>query len=454
MSVQSAATSPVFGIILVGGALSGALVRDIRLANELHRRGYKVHVWWAVARTRKTALHPDIPQHWFFGGLRFAAGHRLPALGHAVFDFAGRTLNTVFTDRARGHFLQQRPHVLSRTMEPIMHRLCDGVDRDAALVARLAKQIEATGVTHVLPMLEMLCPWVEAARRLHPARCGGVKYLVTFQGYELYSMYARSIGREAELYQRLVEAVDRSDYPAIAVSADYVERVAEEVGVSRARLVAIPPGVPTVPASERMNEATAKSLVKERFEGFDPGLPLITYLGRQDAEKGIDIFLYACAMLRREGHRFQVAICGPTLWGDEYAGVCKRIAQELRLPIHWRRFVPDDVRSALFTISRAIVYPSIHREPFGMVPVEAVARGVPAVVPDYGGVAQTIEADGAVAGLRFAVWDSGSLAQSLTRLLTDDELHGRLAAAGPRVADYYSVERLGDRMLQHLGLAH
>jgi glycosyltransferase involved in cell wall biosynthesis len=452
-SLSTTSAPPVFAIILVGGALSGALIRDIRLANELHDRGYGVHVWWAIAQSRSAALNPAIPQHLLFSGMRFMAGALPKPVATAAMDLAGKALNRVFDDRRRAHWLQKRPHVLARTMEPLMQALCDGIEQHRSIIRRLAQAFHDAGVTHVLPMLEMLCPFVDAARRVHPELCGGIKYLVTFQGYELYSMYARSIGRERDLYDRLIETVDHSDYPAIAVSADYALRVHDDIGVPLDRLVAIPPGVPTVDAKDRLDAARAREIVRERFPGFDPQIPLITYLGRQDAEKGIDLLLYAAALLRQRGRALQLAIAGPTLWGDDYAAVCKRIAEELRLPVHWRRFVPDEVRSALFTISRAIVYPSIHREPFGMVPVEAVARGVPAVVPDYGGVAGTIAAEGVVAGLHFRGWDSGSLTDALDRLLTDDALHQKLSAAGPTVAAYYSVKRLGDRVLRHLGLA-
>ena len=45
---------PVLGFVIVGGPLVGAQVRDLRLANELSRRGYPVHVWWAFDQDRKS----------------------------------------------------------------------------------------------------------------------------------------------------------------------------------------------------------------------------------------------------------------------------------------------------------------------------------------------------------------------------------------------------------------
>jgi glycosyltransferase involved in cell wall biosynthesis len=202
----------------------------------------------------------------------------------------------------------------------------------------------------------------------------------------------------------------------------------------------------------KMDDDAARAALRTKFVEYVPDVPLIAYLGRRDTEKGIDLLLYAAKILVQRGVRFQLAICGPTLWGDHYGGVCRKIAEELRICVMWRRFVPEDVRTALFTLAHAVVYPSIHREPFGMVAAEAAAHGTPAVVPDYGGVASAIEANGEAAGLRFKVWDSGDLADQLERLLTDHALHRKLSEAGPRVAEYFSIERLADRVLGHVGL--
>jgi glycosyltransferase involved in cell wall biosynthesis len=322
------------------------------------------------------------------------------------------------------------------------------VQGDQALVRRFARELDSCGVTHMLPMLEFLCPWVEAARAhmRHP-----LKYLVTFQGYELYSTYARALNRERDLYARLVETVDRSDWPAVAVSEDYLNRVVEDVGVPARSLCAIPPGVP---AATRMEQTAAQQLMKSKFFEYRSDVPLFAYLGRRDTEKGLDILLYAARMLVQRGCKFQLAICGPTLWGDHYGRICLKIAEELRLGhvVMWRRFIADDVRTALFSLAHAVVYPSIHREPFGMVAAEALAHGTPAIVPDFGGVSGAIEANGEIGGVRFKVWDSGDLADQMQRLLEDRELHQRLSQAGPRVAEYFSIENLGDRILKHIGL--
>jgi glycosyltransferase involved in cell wall biosynthesis len=452
MSIESERASPsemrstpktVIGSILLGGSLTGALVRDVRLANELVRRGYDVHVWWAVDWQKTAGLDSRITQHWLFHGFRFQRRR-----GSALMETVGRALSSLFADRRRSHWSQRRGAAVEKMMTNLMHRVCDGVEGERNVVKKFAHEMEAAGVTHMLPMLEFLCPWVDAARG-HMSK--PPRYVVTFQGYELYSTYARLIGRERELFNRLVETVKHSDWPAIAVSEDYLNRVQDDIGVPAQSMKAIPPGVP---AAKRMDHVQAEQIVKVRFPDYMPGIPVIAYLGRQDTEKGIDLLLYALSILKQRGYKFQAAICGPSLWGENYHRMCRKIAEELRLneQVMWRRFVPDEARTALFSVAHCVVYPSIHREPFGMVAAEVVAHGTPAIVPDYGGVASAIEANGESAGLRFKVWDSGDLANQIARLLDDRELHRRLSESGPAVAEHFSVRRLADRVLEHLGI--
>ena len=87
-----------------------------------------------------------------------------------------------------------------------------------------------------------------------------------------------------------------------------------------------------------------------------------------------------------------------------------------------------------------------------MVPVEAMSHGTPVVVPDSGGVASVIEANGAVAGLRFRIWDSGDLADQLAHILQNQAVRNTLAEDAPKVADYFSVENLANRVLDHIGV--
>jgi glycosyltransferase involved in cell wall biosynthesis len=432
---------PVLGFVIVGGPLVGAQVRDLRLANELSRRGYPVHVWWAFDRPHESCLDASVQEHFLFSWSRYLLP-RWPGTS----DRIGRMAQATIPGTMRSWAAQRLPGVMERQLRRVLRVICQGVEQDPGLIRRFASEIEEAGVTHLLPNLEMLAPFVRAARDLVHWR---PRYVVTFQGYEVYANDARRIGLEETLYRRLAEVVRAADYRAVAVSQPYAERIQREVGLLPTELAVIPPGVPV---DQPLDRAEAQRRVQACFPQYRADLPLVTYLGRQDSEKGLDLLLYASRLLVDRGVPLQLALCGPTAFGDTYRRACAQIAEHLRIePLH-AGYVSDDLRSALFRSSRAVVYPSIHEEPFGMVPVEAMAQETPVLVPDRGGIAGVVAAEGHVGGLHFRCWDSGALASQLGNLIHSDGLHGQLARGARQVAMCFSVQNLGQRVLGHLGL--
>ena len=240
-----------------------------------------------------------------------------------------------------------------------------------------------------------------------------------------------------------------SDYPAIAVSDDYRQRILHDIDIDGDALITIPPGIP---AADDADLSYSFKELKKLMPELEADTPILAYFGRADAEKGLDLFLYAAALLRKKDIDFQLIVAGPYMYGPAYMRACKDISARLRLPTIWSDTLSDELRSCLYALSHCVVCPSIQREPFGMVAIEAMSYGTPAVVPDYGGVAGVVEVDGLQGGIKFDVWDSGSLADALEKLLKDRDLWQRLCDNGPKVAEYFSVPRLADRVLDHLGI--
>ncbi len=367
-------SAPVFGFLLLGGTLNGAQIHDIRLANELHRRGYRVCIWWVVERPWSSPLDPGIEERFLFHSFRYASGRISPFL-----DQLGKFSCWLLSDKVRSTISQKIPWCVSGTLRGMIKVVCQGVESDSKLIRRLAQELTTAQVTHLIGTIEILGLFAKAARE---RAAQPLKYLVQFQGYETYAPYAAKLGLEEKMYERIREAVDASDFPAVSVSTPYNERVHSEVGVPMTMMRVVPPGVPIAPS---MDHACAIALVREKFPEFDETIPLVSYLGRRDSEKGIDLLIYATRILRERGQDFQLAICGPTAFGSRYAIACRQIAQVLQIPVLASDYVSNELRTALFRASTCLVYPSIHAEPFGMVPVEAMVQGTPVVVPDTGG---------------------------------------------------------------------
>ncbi|MGW5366269.1 glycosyltransferase [Actinopolymorpha pittospori] len=86
-------------------------------------------------------------------------------------------------------------------------------------------------------------------------------------------------------------------------------------------------------------------------------------------------------------------------------------------------------------------------EPFGMVPIEAAACGVPSIVSSVGGHLDTVVDE--VTGLLVPPRDPAGLARRLRRLLRDADLRARLGAAGTHQARAYTWESLARTMQTH-----
>lgn len=436
---------PVFGFLAVtSGSFEGAIIRDMRLANELHRRGFRVVVYWVLQRN-PALVDAGIPQRVLCSALRYG-GPRPTALG----ALAGRLFDRLPAHR-RIQVLQTWPDMATRVARNFCNVLCDGGTSDPAVIQRLERFLARDGVSHLLPTFAFAGPLALAAKRLGRHR---FEYLVTFQGEELFANYAAELGRLEDYYRSLREVVAHSAWKSIAVSDDYAARLRDEMGIDPARLTTIFPGIELSAEPHHGDSDAALDAVRRCFQRLRVGEPIVTYLGRNDAEKGIDLLLYAAAILRARGVRLQLAIVGGTTFGSLYRRACEQIAAHLRLDVHWQGRVPSEVRDALYVVSRCVVYPPIHREPFGMVAAEALSHGTPVLVPEYGGIAEAIRVNGQVGGLTFRPWDSRDLADQLERLVTDDTLHHDLAAQARNVAAEFSVQRLADRVLEHVGLAH
>jgi glycosyltransferase involved in cell wall biosynthesis len=457
---------PVFAFLaFTSGSYEGAIIRDMRLANDLHRRGFKVHVYWLMEQNPEL-VDKGIPQSVLARGLRYQ--FRKPS---ALADTAGKALN-LFPPARRRLFISQHPDYVFRIMGNLMHVIADGGRSDPALLDRLEKFLIRDGVTHHLPTFSWLCPLAPLVKERGRAT---FDYLPNFQGEEIFAHFAKHAGRLDDYHRVLRETVAGSGFPSVAVSKDYIGRLHEEMGIDPTKLRPIYPGIELPEGSEIRAQGSGEpqsairnpqstipqdsalstqhfATLNKIFPSLLPTLPLVTYLGRQDPEKGIDLLLYATRMLVDRGVRFQLACVGGSSFGKQYRKSMEAIAEHLRLTVFWKGRVSNDQRSALFRHSRCVVYPSIHREPFGMVAAESMSFGTPVLVPNLGGITEVVEVDGKRGGLTFNAWDTTNLAAQLHRLLTDETLYADLAANARPLAELFTVSNMTDRVLAQMNL--
>jgi glycosyltransferase involved in cell wall biosynthesis len=171
----------------------------------------------------------------------------------------------------------------------------------------------------------------------------------------------------------------------------------------------------------------------------------LLYVGRVVEQKGVETAIESLGLLPEPA---QLRIVGE---GDQrYRSALERLAERLDLAdrVHFdgprsRAQLPDVYRAA-----DAVVFPVAWEEPWGLVPLEAMALGVPVVATGRGGSGEYLR--DRTNSLLFKVGDGAGLAEAITELADDPGLRERLRQGGYETAAQLSEERFNRSALGEL----
>ncbi len=161
--------------------------------------------------------------------------------------------------------------------------------------------------------------------------------------------------------------------------------------------------------------------------GIDPDAPLVVYLGRLTAAKGVGDLLAAWPRVTRAVPAATLALVGPALEAFDTAfarGVRVEGAVETADAARW------------LGASDVAVVPS-HYEAFGLTALEAMASARPVVATAVGGLPEVVP-DGA--GALVDPHDPDALAEALIGMVRDPDAARAAGEAGARAARAYSWE--------------
>lgn len=217
--------------------------------------------------------------------------------------------------------------------------------------------------------------------------------------------------------------------PSIAVCC-YSRAAAEaqERLSPRRHTIVISAGAPVPGAA---NGAPAGGPQEPRREPLElpSGIPLVGLVGRLQPWKGQDRLLGAQALLRERGHSLHVVIVGGDAYGlsADYAASLPGLVSRLGLAgsVTMTGQVPD---AGPYIEQMDILVNASDPEPFGIVLLEGMARGVAVVAVNSGGPSEFIE--DRETGVLAASGEPGDLADALETLLVSSELRDKLGQAG------------------------
>jgi glycosyltransferase involved in cell wall biosynthesis len=276
-----------------------------------------------------------------------------------------------------------------------------------------------------------------------------IPFLQTF--HSLGMLKRQALGaRDGSPHERLeLERQVAADADCIvATSPQERDDLVNLYGALPQKIMIVPCGVDL----QRFRPADAAP-IRQRL-GLSADTFLITFVGRIEPQKGIEVLLEAAARLRTlaPSLRFHVMIVGGAPrqpiaqgWGptdDRYTLELEALAHTLGLAdrVTWTGAWPHEALSTTYSAADVVVIPS-HYESFGMTALEALACGACVVASRTGGLRTTL--DEGRAGVLFTPGVPAELAAQLARLAAEPVLRSSFQRAAPSyVAQTYGWERV------------
>jgi glycogen synthase len=313
--------------------------------------------------------------------------------------------------------------------------------RNAATFDRHLREFEPDAITWWL-LGGMSLSLIEQARRAGvPATFFVLDYWLSYgRDRDLWTRMWRTLSPLAPLAERLTGLPTRIDYASAGHWVFCSETVREHAlanGLRTADTTVLSPGV----------ERSLLDAGRERDER--PWRWRLLYVGRVVPQKGVLTAIKALEQLPAES---QLRIVGD---GDpEYRVELERLASALGVQdrVRFDGTQPRELIADVFREADAVVFPVEWAEPWGLVPLEAMALGRPVVATGRGGSGDYLR--DRENSLLFEAGDAAGLARAIRTLADDRTLRERLVVGGHETAtlhDEDSFNRLAAEQI--LGVA-
>jgi glycosyltransferase involved in cell wall biosynthesis len=171
----------------------------------------------------------------------------------------------------------------------------------------------------------------------------------------------------------------------------------------------------------------------------------LALVGRINSWKGHSLMLEAANILKSQQENFTVDFYGDVYnndltWKNQLLETIDKY--QLTKLVTFHGFIQSD---SFWSDIDILVVPSILPEPFGMVAIEAMSRGIPVVGANHGGLSEIL-ADNY--GIKFTPCDATSLTNSLKQLMCDQTYYSiQSKNAIERIRTSFSTEKYASSLL-------
>lgn len=161
--------------------------------------------------------------------------------------------------------------------------------------------------------------------------------------------------------------------------------------------------------------------------------------------KGFDFIIKSLALIDPE-IRPKFMIVSNSV-DEQWKNYLEQLATKAGIEMEIKTSISNDKLVQLYNKAKLVVY-TPYLEPFGLVPLEAMACGTPVVAVKEGGVRESvIHNETGILTER----DEDMFAKAVTELLSDDKKRQALSKRGIEVVKkFWTLEHAGERLLRHL----
>ncbi|MFY2154696.1 glycosyltransferase family 4 protein [Cytobacillus firmus] len=254
------------------------------------------------------------------------------------------------------------------------------------------------------------------------------------------TIHATEYGRNNGIYTELQKFIHTKEEQLIIgsdqviVCSEYMkEEVLQQFSIAREKIAVIANGI-------------SKETLLDDPDSLLEGLPvkkggrLIFSIGRMVREKGFETLIEAAPIIKEKYQDAYIIVAGKGPMLEAH----RKKARELKVDdvILFPGFINDMQRLALFQKCEIAVFPSYY-EPFGIVALEAMITGKPAIVSYTGGLKGIVKHE--YSGLFMAPGDPHSFAEQASALLENPKAADTIGKQGQKVAEsLFSWRRIAD----------
>lgn len=177
-----------------------------------------------------------------------------------------------------------------------------------------------------------------------------------------------------------------------------------------------------------LNEEEEKKILNK----FNINKEYLLFVGTLSPHKNIERLGEAFNQIKKQGHNYQLVICGKKGW--LYEDIFKKVKQlGLEREVIFTGYVTDEELETLYKNTKLFVFPSLY-EGFGFPPIEAMARNVPVLTSREGALPEVV----GDAAIFCDAYDINDIAQKIINTLIDKNLYDLLTEKGIERIKYFS----------------